>query len=161
MKSASLIRKKYSFNNIQIMSKYELQNKYESVLNLIKPSEIIQDLSFFKDLTVYFDSSPDKAFLSYKFTLYCYLLVNNNNNNKQEKFFNKIFAKYINIFVKACDKYYIFIIIKICINDYFKKINNKITVDEFYKIMDKLIEEYKIAPYDNICVSAIRSIDFS
>ena len=151
MKSASLIRNKYGFNNIQVMPIYELQNKFESVLNVIKPSEILQDLSFFNNLLVYFDSSyPEKAFHSYKFTLYCYLLVNNINNSNQEKFFNKIFVKYVKIFIKACDKYNVFIIIKICINDFFKQINNKITVNEFYRIMNKLVEEYKIAPYDNI-----------
>ena len=148
MKCASIIRKKYSFNNIQILSKYELQSKYESVLTSIKPSEILQDLSFFKDIIVYFDSSnPDKAFLTYKFTLYCYLLLN---DNKQEKFFYKIFAKYIKIFVKASHKYYVFIIIKICINDLFKNMNSKITVNEFDKMINKLIEEYKSKPYDNI-----------
>ena len=53
MKSASLIRKKYEFNNIQILSVYELQIKYESVLALIKPKDILQDLSFFKDNLFY------------------------------------------------------------------------------------------------------------
>ena len=66
MKSASLIRNKYGFNNIQVMPIYELQNKFESVLNVIKPSEILQDLSFFNNLLVYFDSSyPEKAVHSY------------------------------------------------------------------------------------------------
>ena len=148
MKCASLIRKKYSFNNIQILSKYELQNKFESVLTSIKPNEILQDLSFFKDIMIYFDSSnPDKAFLTYKFTLYCYLLTN---NNKEEKFFYKIFSKYVKMFIKASHKYYVFIIIKICINDLFNNMKRYLSVDEFNKNIDKLIEDYKKSPYDNI-----------
>ena len=125
MKSASLIRKKYGFNNIQILSVYELQIKYESVLALIKPKDILQDLSFFKDIFLYFDSSnTEKAFLSYKFTLYCFLLINYN----QEKFFKELFLKYVKILIKSSHKYYIFIIIKICINKIFKSINKVLSV---------------------------------
>ena len=147
MKCASIIRKKYSFNNIQILSKYELQNKYEAVLTSIKPNEILQDLSFFKDIIIYFDSAnPDKAFLTYKFTLYCYLLVRNN----QEKIFQKLFLKYAKIFIKASHKYYIFITIKIYINDVFNNIGNNISVNEFDKKINYMIEEYKKDPYNNI-----------
>ena len=157
MKCASLIRKKYSFNNIQILSKYELQNKFESVLTSIKPNEILQDLSFFKDIMIYFDSSnPDKAFLTYKFTLYCYLLTN---NNKEEKFFYKIFSKYVKMFIKASHKYYVFIIIKICTNDLFNNMKRNLSVDEFNKNIDKLIEDYKKSPYDNILNMNIKNFE--
>ena len=96
MKSGSQIRKKYGFNNIQILSQGELQIKYESVLSSIKPKDILHDLSFFKDITKYFDTSnSNKTFLSYKFTLYCFMLVNYN----QEQFFKELFLKYIKIFI--------------------------------------------------------------
>ena len=147
MKSASIIKKKYSFNNIQILSKYELQSKYESILGLIKSNEILQDLSFFKDITIYFDSSnPDKVFLTYKFTLYCFLLINKN----QEKFFQKIFLKYVKMFIKASHKYYVFIIIKIWINEIFNNLQKHISVNEFNKMINSLIEDYKANPYNNI-----------
>ena len=147
MKCASLIRKKYSFNNIQILSKYELQSKYESVLSLIKPNDILQDLSFFKDIIIYFDSTnSDKAFLTYKFTLYCYLLL----KGQEHKLFQKIFLKYSKIFIKACHKFYPFIIIKIAINDEFDSKNKNISVNEFNKLVNKMIEDYKENPYDNI-----------
>ena len=147
MKSASIIKKKYSFNNIQILSKYELQSKYETVLSSIKPNEIIQDLTFFKDITIFFDSSnPDKAFLTYKFTLYCFLLINKN----QEEFFQKIFLKYVKLFIKASHKYYVFIIIKIWLNDIFNNLQKSISVNEFNKKINNLIEEYKTNPYNNI-----------
>ena len=147
MKSASLIRKKYGFNNIQILSVYELQIKYESVLALIKPKDILQDLSFFKDIFLYFDSSnTEKAFLSYKFTLYCFLLINYN----QEKFFKELFLKYVKILIKSSHKYYIFIVIKICINEIFKSLNKVLSVSEFNKLINNLIEDYKRNPYDNI-----------
>jgi hypothetical protein len=146
MKGASLIRKNYKFSNIQILSKYELQIKYESVLALIQPKEILEDISFFEDLLVYFDASNvDKAFLTYKFTLYCYLLVGN-----QDNFFKGLFLKYVKIFIKACHKYYIFVIIKIHINSVFGKFKKKLSINEFNKVINSIIEEYKKNPYDNI-----------
>ena len=150
MKSGSQIRKKYGFNNIQILSQGELQIAYESVLSSIKPKDILHDLSFFKDITKYFDTSnSNKTFLSYKFTLYCFMLVNYN----QEQFFKELFLKYIKIFIKSSDKsdkYYIFIIIKICINEIFKSLNKVLSVSEFNKLINNLIEDYKRNPYDNI-----------
>ena len=150
MKSASKIRKKYVFNNIQILSYGELQIKYESILSSIKPKDILQDLSFFQDITKFFDTSnSNKTFLLYKFSLYCFLLINYN----QENFFKELFLKYVKIFIKSSDKsdkYYIFIIIKICINEIFKGMNKIISVSEFNKAINNLIEDYKRNPYDNI-----------
>ena len=97
MKSTSIIRKKYSFNNIQILSKYELTDKCVTVLQSIKPNEILNDLSFFKELSKYFDSSDsEKAFLTYKFALFCYILI----NNKESNFFQRLFLNYAKIFIK-------------------------------------------------------------
>ena len=148
MKSSSLIRKKYSFNNIQILSKYELQNKFESVLKNISPKEIISDLSFFKEISIYFDSSsPEKAFIAYKFTLFCFYLA----NNKESNFFLKLFIKYSKIFIKTCHKYNSFIIIKIITNNVF--INDKtkkLSINEFNQIINSLLDEYKNDPYNSI-----------
>ena len=147
MKSASIIRKKYLLNNLQILSKYELQDKFESTLQSIKPSEILSDLSFFKEISQYYDSSnPDKAFITYKFTLYCYFLI----NNQESKIFQKLFIKYSKLFIKTCHKYYTFVIIKIFINNIFNDLNKKLSVNEFNKIINNLIEEYKNNPYDSI-----------
>ena len=148
MKGASLIQKKYAINNILILSKYELQKKYESTLSSIKPKEILQDLSFFEGLTTYFSpANSDKAFLTYKFTLYCYLMVDYNQHN----FFLEIFLKYVKLFIKASHKYYNFIIIKIHINEIFKNLNKKkLSVNELNKMINYMIEEYKTNPYDNI-----------
>ena len=147
MKITSIIRKKYLLNNLQILSKYELQNRLEPVLQAIKTNEILADLNFFKDLSeIYNSSNSEKAFLTYKFTLYCYLLI-----DKQEaKFFQKLFLKYSKIFLKACHKYYSFIILKIYINNIFNDIFKKITISEFNKMINNLLEEYKNNPYDSI-----------
>ena len=123
MKGASLIRKKYCLNNLQILSRYELQNKLESILQSIKSNEILSDLNFFKDISCFDFSDPEKAFLSYKFTLYCYIIT----INKEPKFFHKLFLKYAKIFIKTCYKYYPFIIIKIYINNIFNEISRKLS----------------------------------
>ena len=147
MKSGSLIRKKYFLNNLQILSKFELQNKLESAIQIIKPNEILSDLNFFKDISQYFDSSnSEKAFLAYKFTLYCYILI----NNKEQKFFQKLFLKYTKIFIKTYHKYNSFIIIKIYINNIFNERNKKISMNELNKIINILIETYKNDSYNSI-----------
>ena len=147
LKNTSLIRKKYSFNNIQVLSKYELQNKIDKVLLSIKPNEILSDLSFFKEIAQYFNSSyPEKAFLIYKFTLFCSIII----KNKEIQFFEKLFIYYSNIFITSSHKYYSFVIIKIKINNIFKNINRLINVNEFNKRINNLIEEYKNNPYDSI-----------
>ena len=147
MKSSSIIRKKYLLNNLQILSKYELQDKFESALQSIKPNEILSDLSFFKEISQYYDcSNPEKAFITYKFTLYCYLLI----NNQETKVFQKLFIKYSKLFIKTCHKYYTFVIIKIYMDNIFKDLNEKLPVNEFNKIINNLIEEYKNNPFDSI-----------
>ena len=148
MKSSSLIRKKYSFNNIQILSKYELQNKFELVLKSITPKEIISDLSFFKEISIYFDSSsPEKAFIAYKFTLFCFYLA----NYKESNFFLKLFIKYTKIFIKTCHKYNAFVIIKIIINNIFMNDKTKkLSINEFNQIINSLIDDYKNDPYNSI-----------
>ena len=154
MKSASFIRKKFSFNNIQILSKYELQSKYESVQAFIQPDDILQDLSFFIDLKKYFDTSNiEKSFLTYKFTLYCYLLV----KETQEKFFKNLFLKYTKTFLNANHKYYSFIIIKIHINEIFDKESSRITVQEFNKMINYIVDEYKMNTYDCILETNINN----
>ena len=145
MKYSSLIRKKYSVYNIQILSKYELQNKFESIQESIKSSDVLSDLSFFKEISQYFDSSNlEKVFITYKFTLFCYILT----NFKEAKFFQNLILKYIKTFIKTCHKYYSFVIIKITINDIFNEINKKLSVNEFNKIINHLLEEYKNRPYN-------------
>ena len=147
MKSNSLIRKKYSFNNIQILSKYELQNKFDKVLLSIQPNEILSNLSFFNEISQYFDSSfPEKAFLTYKFTLFCSILI----KNQEIKFFQKLFLKYSKIFIKSCHKYYSFAIIKIEINNIFKEIKKNISLNEYDNKINNLIEKYKSNTYDSI-----------
>ena len=147
MKGASLIKKKYCLNNLQILSRYELQSKLESILQSIKSNEILSDLNFFKDISQYFDSSnPEKAFLTYKFSLYCSILT----SNKEQKFFQKLFLKYAKIFIKACHKYNSFIIIKIYINNIFADSSIRLSVNEFNKVINNLIEEYKNSPYNSI-----------
>lgn len=147
MKSSSLIRKKYSLNNIQILSKYELQNKFESVLKSINPKEIISDLPFFKEISIYFDSSsPEKAFITYKFTLFCFCLV----NNKEPNFFLKLFIKYSKVFIKTCHKYNSFIIIKIIINNIFNDKTKKLSINEFNQVINDLLDKYRNDPYNSI-----------
>ena len=147
MKSSSQIKKKFSLNNIQILSKYELQNKFISILKFIKPNDILSDLTFFEEISIYFDSSkPEKAFITYKFTLYCYNLINQQESN----FFLKLFLKYSKIFIKTGNKYYFFIIIKIIINDIFDEKKKNLSINEFNLILNNLLEEYKNSPYNSI-----------
>ena len=147
MKGGPLIRRKYCLNNLQILSRYELQSKFESTLQSIKSNEILSDLNFFKDISQYFDSSnPEKAFLTYKFSLYCSILT----SNKEQKFFQTLFLKYAKIFIKACHKYNSFIIIKIYINNIFADSSRRLSVNEFNKKINNLIEEYKNSTYNSI-----------
>ena len=147
MKYHSLIRKKYSVHNIQILSKYELQKKFESIQGSITSSDILSDLPFFKEISQYFDSSNiEKAFTSFKFTLYCYLLT----NFQETEYFQNLFIKYIKIFIKTCHKYYSFVIIRININNIFNETNEYLSVNEFNKIINNLLEEYKKNPYKSI-----------
>ena len=141
------IKKKYALNTLQILSLYQLQDKLESVLQNINPIEISSDLPFFNEIYQLSERfGEEKAFIMYKFTLYCSILI----NDREEKFFHALFLNYTKYFLKMDNKYYPFVIIKIMINEIFRNINFVLTIKEFNKLIEEEIRNYKMNPMKSI-----------